>query len=248
MGRRVPPASAAHAQVAERRQPCDLTEFSAELQLQTLFVLDDEGRITSTREPDPARGPRFSLIRTSTRCAWAVRSDVTDEVAARISHLVRDEPPVGDFQREPVHAERYISILGGRIQAGPAFTFPERIPLPGDVAPIDDIGPLVRHFRGWSAGEIPGRMPIVAVIERGNAISVCFCARRSPSAAEAGVETAEQFRGGGLGSRVTSAWALAVRATGRVPIYSTSWSNTASLGVARKLALQVCANDWSLLD
>jgi hypothetical protein len=77
-------------------------------------------------------------------------------------------------------------------------------------------------------------------------VSVCFCARQSAAAAEAGLETAERFRGRGLGPRVTAAWALAIRASGRLPLYSTSWSNEASLAVARKLRLEACASDWSL--
>ncbi|MYA61126.1 MAG: GNAT family N-acetyltransferase [Dehalococcoidia bacterium] len=77
-------------------------------------------------------------------------------------------------------------------------------------------------------------------------MSVCFCARRSDSVAEAGLETAEAYRGQGLGTRVTAAWANAVRTSGRVPLYSTSWSNGASLAVARKLGLVAYASSWSV--
>jgi hypothetical protein len=45
---------------------------------------------------------------------------------------------------------------------------------------------------------------------------------------------------------VTAAWAAAIRASGRIPLYSTSWSNTGSLAVARKLGLSVYASDWSV--
>ena len=113
---------------------------------------------------------------------------------------------------------------------------------------IDELSLLERHFRGWTADEIPERSPIMAIMKDGAAISVCFCARRSATAAEAGVETAERFRGRGLGARVTAAWARAIEATGRVPIYSTSWTNSASLALARKLSLDLCASDWSLWD
>jgi hypothetical protein len=47
---------------------------------------------------------------------------------------------------------------------------------------------------------------------------------------------------------VTAAWAAAIRASGRTPLYGTSWTNTASLEVARKLGLVVFASDWSLSD
>jgi len=85
-----------------------------------------------------------------------------------------------------------------------------------------------------AADELPGRAPMLALVEDGYVVSVCFCARRSAEAAEAGLETAEHFRGRGLGPRVTAAWALAIRASGRLPLYSTSWSNEPSLAVARK--------------
>ncbi|MGH8678990.1 MAG: GNAT family N-acetyltransferase [Burkholderiales bacterium] len=113
--------------------------------------------------------------------------------------------------------------------------------------PVDNLQLLERSFRGWTAAEIPGRSPILAVIDGGYPVSVCFCARTSEAAAEAGVETAAAFRGRGFGPRVTAAWAVAIRASGRIPLYSTSWSNAASLAVARKLGLVQYASDWSLV-
>jgi predicted GNAT family acetyltransferase len=86
----------------------------------------------------------------------------------------------------------------------------------------------------------------MAVLEDGYAVSVCFCARRSIGAAEAGLETAPAFRGRGLAARVTTAWAAAVRATGRTPLYSTSWANASSLAVASKLELRIYATDWNI--
>jgi hypothetical protein len=79
-------------------------------------------------------------------------------------------------------------------------------------------------------------------------ISVCFSAWWSDGAAEAGVETATRFRGREFAPRVTAAWALAVRVLGRTPLYSTDWSNAASLAVARKLGLEAYAADWSVSD
>ncbi len=120
--------------------------------------------------------------------------------------------------------------------------------MPDSTVRIDRVALLHQNFRGWTASEIPECSPILAVVEKGHAISICFCARKSAVAAEAGVETAAPFRGRGLGSRVTAAWALAIRSSGRLPLYSTSWSNGSSLGVARKLGLEMCASDWSLSD
>ena len=218
------------------------------MQLETLFVLDDNGRIVSTREPKPKPGPRFSLIRGSTECAWATRVDISNRLAAQLDELAREEPAVDDFRREPLLAAEYASLLGGRLYTGPAFTFPDTIASPGEVTPIEDLAALTQNFQGWVQNEIPGCSPILGMLENGHAISVCFCARKSSVAAEAGVETAARFRGRGLAPQVTAAWALAIRASNRLPLYSTAWSNEPSLAVARKLGLKPCASDWSLSD
>jgi hypothetical protein len=223
-------------------------EFAPALQLEALFVLNEAGRIVSTREPNPARGPTFSLIRDATRCAWAIHRDVRDDVAHQLNALAGEEPTIQDVQREPLHAARYRSLLGGMTESGPVFTFPEMLPTPRDTIAIERIEKLERHFQGWKSNELSGCAPILAIVEDGCAVSVCFSARRSRQAAEAGVETAKPFRGLGLGPRVTVAWALAIRASGLLPLYSTSWANTASLAVARKLGLIVCASDWNVLQ
>ena len=216
------------------------------LQLQTLFLLDGEGRISATRSPEPSPGPLFMLIRGTASCAWAVREDVPREIADELNGLAREEPPVSDLRQDPVHAERYKSLVSGGVDSGPAFTFPEKIVQPRRTVLIDEIQLLDHHFSGWKAGEIPERMPIVAVVEEGYPVSVCFCARRSNVAAEAGLETAVAYRGRGLGPRVAAAWALAIRASGRIPLYSTQWSNGASRAVARKLGLVAYASNWNI--
>ena len=216
------------------------------LQLQTLFLLDGEGRISGTRSPEPSPGPLFMLIRGTASCAWALREDVPQEIADELNGLAREEPPVSDFRQDPVHAERYKSLVNGRVDSGSAFTFPENIVQPLGIVFIEDVQLLGYHFSGWKASEIPESTPIVAVVEEGYPVSVCFCARRSNVAAEAGLETAVAFRGRGLGPRVVVAWALAIRASGRIPLYSTSWSNDASLAVARKMGLAAYASNWSI--
>ena len=217
-----------------------------DLHLRTLFRLDNTGRILGTREPDPDPGPLFALIRGRTGCAWAVRADVPQEVAEELDGLAREEPPVADLRDAPVHAERYRALAGGEVYSGPAFAFPETVEEPDATVLVDEVRLLARHFCGWTAAEIPGRSPVVAVVEDGHAVSVCFCARRSDAAAEAGLETAAKFRGRGLGPQVAAAWALAVRASGRIPLYSASWENRASLAVARKLGLVAYASGWSV--
>jgi GNAT acetyltransferase len=210
-------------------------------------VLSDRGRILSTREPRPSPGPAFMLIRGATRCAWAVRSDVADDVAEELDGLARQEAPSREWDRPPIHARRYRAALRGRVAWGPAYEFPGSVATPGGVAEVRDEALLQRHFSGWVAGEIEaGAAPVLAASVDGRPVSVCCCARRSAVAAEAGLETAAAFRGRGLAPTVASAWAAAVRASGRTPLDSTSWGNVSSLAVARKLGLEIYATDWSI--
>ena len=232
--------------------------ITPELHLETLFVFNQKRRILFTREPAALRGPLFSLVRSARGCAWAFRADVPDKAADEIDNLVRQEPTATDLRDTPVHADRYMSILSGvytqsgatlRQSSGPAFTFPETIDATDDVIIVEDEQLLAKTFRGWSPGEIAaGCGPMLAVFQNGFPVSICFSARSSNRAAEAGVETAEEFRRHGFATRVTAAWALAVRASGRIPLYSTCWTNRASLSVARKLGLVTYASDWTITD
>jgi predicted GNAT family acetyltransferase len=136
-----------------------------------------------------------------------------------------------------------------REAGGPAFTFPDTLSQATDVVVVDDERLLQHNFHGWVPGEIAGgRAPVLALVQNGYPVSVCFCARLSDEAAEAGLETAQPFRGRGLALRVTAAWASAIRAMGRIPLYSTYWTNDASRAVARKLGLAMYAGNWSLSD
>ena len=213
--------------------------------LRTLFSLNNDGRIIGTRESVQRSGPKFVLVRGASEHVWAMRADVATGVAEELDGLASEEPLVSEFRGDPVHADRYMSLVEGEVSAGPAFTFPEDLGRPAGMESIHDVRLLEHHFSGWVASDVPASLPMVALIEEGHAVSVCFCARRSDSAAEAGVETAVEHRGRGFASRVTAGWALAVRASGRTPLYSTSWSNVASLAVARKLGL-MATSSWSI--
>lgn len=231
-----------------------------DLYLRTGHVLTDEGRIVSTREPEPQRGPLFAIVRSASRCAWAVREDLPGDLAGDLDRLARGEPPPLDLRDPPVSADRYRSLVRGYLEAereafvprefsGPTFTFPENLSLPTNVVVVTDERLLLRNFSGWTPGEVAaGRAPVFAILADEYPVSVCFCARHSDEAAEAGLETAPAFRGRGLAVHVTAAWASTVRSMGLTPLYSTDWANDASRSVARKLGLVMYASTWSLSE
>ena len=221
--------------------------MTPDLQLRTLYVLDADGRMLSTREPGTRRPPVLALIRGREDCVWALRADISDDLAAELGRLAAEEPAVTDLSTPPLNAERCEALVGGHVESGPAFAFPDEIAEPGDVVPIGDPAFLGTGFPEL-VDEIDGRAPMLAVVEDGRPVSICFCARSGDEAAEAGLDTLESYRGRGFGPRATAAWALAIRASGRIPLYSTAWTNEASRAVARKLGLIAYASDWNLYD
>ena len=212
-----------------------------------MYVFDAAGRIVSTREPQPSPGPLFTLIRGTSEVVWAVGSRVRSDVAMMLDELASNELPTTDLTEPSRVAEQYRALVADHaVVAGPAFSFPRQLAPPTGVTLIDNAEVVAKHFDGWTAAEMLGRTPVAAVLIDDDAVSVCACARRSAAAAEASLETATAFRGRGLAVRVTTAWALAVRASGRIPLYSSAWDNTASLAVARTLGLQCYAASWSV--
>lgn len=229
--------------------------------LDTSFVHDRQGRIISTREPVPTHGPLFCLVRGTSDCAWSVHADLPNDIARAINQLARSEPCTADFRRPPVHTNEYRRLIGACMSSrlrmaadplehsGPAMTFPDALPPAGDAVRVEDERLLAIEFHGWEIGEIAsGRAPVLAVFADGHPVSLCFCARASDTAAEAGVETAERYRGQAMAARTTLAWARTLRAEGRMPLYSTQWTNQPSLAVARKLGLVTYASTWSLFE
>ncbi len=121
---------------------------------------------------------------------------------------------------------------------GPAYRVPVEAVPPTEVTRItcENAG-LLRGGFEWLITRIEDEQPCFAVVQGGQAVSICRSVRITPRAHEAGVETLEAFRGRGYAPRVVAGWATTVHEMGCIPLYSTSWENAASQGVAGKLAL-----------
>ena len=230
-----------------------------DIQLSALFISDAQGRLRYIREPgyeeselEPA--PRFFMGRTLHGNVWRFRHDLPDAVVQAVDQLCRDEPIAVDLTEPPHQAAAIRSALSAHVsitqeERGPAYWIPDDVHGSADAVLISEVNEdlLAAHFAWKRTARSNFRTgPLVATVVQGQAVSICYCARITPLAAEAGVETVEAFRGQGYASIAVAGWAAAVRLRGLIPLYSASWKNVASQGVARKLGMVHYGDDWSI--
>ena len=214
------------------------------LHLTALFTSDAAGRLVAVNERGGAPAPRFFFGRTADGNVWrfgqtvaaALIADLTALCEAQSSGL-RTEPD--RMEAEPLLARLAVDRPGARVWCGPTFLVPDGLPVSADAVwvtaeNLDVLSPLLV---AWSEDVLRG-VPVAAVLDDGKAVSVCASVRTAPHADEAGVETSPGFRGRGFGARAVAAWANLVREGDRLPLYSTSWENAPSRGLARKLGLE----------
>jgi len=225
-----------------------------EIQAAALFTHDQRGRIGYVNEPDGDRAPRFFLSRSREGNLRRCRDDLTEETVRVLNKLAAEEPVSDDLRAAPRNLDGFLATLqgvqaSGPPESGPAYRFPDELP-PARVTRITRSNLHLLRLPPWNlydaARDFEGCEPFIVVIEEGAVVSLCHNARLTDQAAEAGVETLEAYRGRGYASAVVVGWAHAVQATGRIPLYSTSWQNLASQAVARKLGLVQYGVDLSL--
>lgn len=211
----------------------------AKLHLDLLYETDGDGLLVSPRNySGPA--PRFSLVRTVEGNCWLVSAGLTGGERAELNAALAADPVI-----KPIDALKTTPPKVVCRERGPALYFPEVIPTLSGAAILADPRetPTVREL-AWLREAKPQEHPLaVARNEDGEAVAICHSARSTPAGTEAGLETAVEYRRRGLGAAVVAVWAAAVRAEGRIPLYSTEWSNVASRGVARKLGLIMYGED-----
>jgi hypothetical protein len=223
-----------------------------DIHARALFRHDPRARLLSVNEPwgEGAPAPRLYFGRACAGNLWRLRADLPEGLAAELGTLCADEPKGAGLSGAPRHADAYVRLLGAhgrvrRVEAGPAYRFqdypePSRALLHVTEANAE----VLRGGFEELLAELPFAQPFVAVVEEGRAVSVCRSVRVTTAAHEAGVETLPDFRGRGYATDVTAGWARLVRDAGAAPLYSTSWENTASQSVAKRLRLVQYAADF----
>ena len=230
-----------------------------QIHVSALYRHDERNRLLTVNEPGDPRPddplpPRLYLGRTREGLIWRFRHDLPESLVAELEAMLAAEPVTADLSQPPqcLAALQARLALDGPLTgtwSGPAWHFPDDISAPEhEVIPVTTANDhLVRLLSPvLAADDLPWRQPCLALLDQGRLASLCFSARNTPIAAEAGVDTREEFRGRGYAPAVVAAWARAVRQEGRVPLYSTSWDNLASRSVARKLGLVLYGTDLSI--
>jgi RimJ/RimL family protein N-acetyltransferase len=209
-----------------------------------------DSRMQSINQWQGGVAPRFFLGRTAEGNLPRFGTDLPDELARKLEELCLKEPSSRELAPEPVHLPQYLSLLGShapidRIWTGPAYWFSKHVTLLGPATVIrEENADLLRGgLESWLP-DVPHRRPFLAIVEDGRAVSVCASVRITQAAHEAGVETLPSHRGRGHARSAVAAWANAVRATGAIPLYSTSFDNRASRAVARSLGLVLFGIDF----
>ena len=201
-----------------------------DLQITTLFLLDPERRLLAINESGMPVAPRFFPGRSADGHRWRVRSDLPAEVAHRLDQRCQAEPQRTPLAGPPEQADAIRAVLAEHApivdeERGPAYWLPSVSHVPPQVVLLSKAhAALVQATFPWLITWLVDATngPVAAVIAQGSAVSVCFCSRITPHAAEAGIETLATFRGNGYATAAAAGWAAAVQHSQRVALSSTA--------------------------
>ena len=215
-----------------------------DVRLETMWRHDERGRIVATNRPEGGPAPRLVVSRSAAGAVWRTGPDVTDRQLADLEPLLGADD---DWRTDtPAAVDDIVAALGGgEIDGGPNYR-----PGPSMTAPMGetvvvtpaDVHMLESLMGDWVA-DVGSRDPVAATIVDGRAVAVCMSARVGARVHEAGVETHPDHRGRGHGLAAVAEWRVAVERRGAIPLYCTSWSNSASKRLAAAAGFEHYATD-----
>jgi hypothetical protein len=222
------------------------------LHVEALFTHNSAGRLVCGNETGGPPAPRFFVGATADGLLWRSHADLPDDLERDLEAIAHAQSFSNVDWMRPIDSASLRARLEAvapvqQIWAGPAFAFPTDLPASGNTRPVtvENADVLRPHLAPWIPDVLAG-CPLMATILGDSAVAVCGSVRVTRAAHEAGVETAPPFRGRGFALPAVAAWARDIRARGIVPLYSTSWGNTASQALAGKLKLVQFGSDLHL--
>jgi RimJ/RimL family protein N-acetyltransferase len=226
-----------------------------QIQADALYVHDSNKKMLRINESDPDDtddpAPRFFLARSLAGNIWRVRHDLPDELASELERLAAAEPVVYDLREAPYYIAKYTELLAAHAPitdtyTGPAYYLPQvESPSRALLLTPENKSLAQAHF-AWIFNNLESVSPVAVMVDDGVAVTACSSVRITLQAAEAGLYTQETYRGRGYAADTVRVWAQAVRATGRLPLYSTWWANRASLAIAAKLGAVQYGVDFNI--
>src|SRR3954468_9392092 len=178
-----------------------------QIHVTALYRHDERQRLLAVNEPGIARPddpapPRLYLGRTRAGHLWRFRHDLPESTIADLETVLRGEPVAADLWQPPRCLARLQAVLARDAPiagswSGPAWRFPDEIPASAhEVVRVTTANDeLVRPAFPFLADDLPWCQPCLAIVAHGRLGSLCFSSRNTPIAAEAGVNTLEEFRG-----------------------------------------------------
>ena len=232
------------------------------IEIDTLWVRDEQGRLVRAGGLAGVPAPHLVIACATGGLLVAVGERVPARLAEEMKALVaRSELPRDPATRPPV-LSRCQEMLADRlgpleVTSGPSYVAESMPPFGWTVEirtarePGAELLPLPPDVAGWTDEEwtllMGGALgPWAVALAAGQIVSICFCARLTDEAAEAGVWTHPKFRGRQYAPAVTFAWAQQMLTSGRHVFYSTSAENLASQRVAARLGLRRIGWTWRI--
>lgn len=224
------------------------------MQINTLFILGSNARLSKVNNLEQSPPPLMFLGRTKSGNMWRFNEDLPNDLVERLEKLLSKEPPLKSkhLDASPAKEDEIKGLLEEhrpieKVFSGPAYYFSQIPETPKDTVAITKFNKslLKGALEPW-AEDVDLDMPLFASLEDGMAAAVCGSVRMTGAAHEAGVETLTDHRRKGHATRAVSAWSNHIASLGVLPIYSTSWDNTASQSIAKKLGMTFYGSDFHL--
>src|SRR5438067_10489443 len=116
------------------------------------------GRICDVNEPGGDRAPRVFFARSREGHIWRCRDEVAEETVRTLDELASEEPVRDDLRAEPRHLDAFLAALRSdresvSIESGPAYRFPDELPLPANVTRITRSDLLLLQLMAWDLDE-----------------------------------------------------------------------------------------------